>query len=326
MARERWNDRRRGGPAMSATVAIAALAWPGILLGDDGGAGTSTAIDGGSPILLWVPIVSYLLTPLVLLGLWRTRGWRPPPAGSPTPWRVPAGPSFAFFALAMVGGAILAGLVAQWSATRWPDDRLLRIAVGTWGGVLGGLLGAAPALAIAVQESRPAGSPPPSRFAAGSVIGAIGLIVALPLVEAVASIGQTIQQAISGREPDPLAHDTLQLLMSHPTDAGWWLVAGGAVIGAPLLEEVLYRGLLQQGMRRLAVSPWIAIFATSALFALMHLPAIPADGRISAIAGLLVLSVGLGVIRERTGRLSPCIIAHGLFNAFNLLLATATAV
>lgn len=315
-------EERRGGATRAAVVALAAFAWTGILLADDGGAGTDAPTEDPVAILVWLPVISYLLTPPILLGLWRSRGWRPPPAGTPTPWRVPAGPSFALFALSIVGGAILASLVSQWAAARVEGEATLRIAIATWAGVAGGLLGASPAIAIASQEPRPEGSLPPWRLGPALLAGAVGLLVALPVVEAAASLGQAIQQAISGREPDPLAHDTLQLLMASPTGAGWWLVAGGAAIGAPLLEETLYRGLLQQGMRRLAVSPWIAILATSALFALMHLPAIPNDGRISAISGLLVLSIALGILRERTGRLAPCILAHAMFNAFNLVLAT----
>jgi membrane protease YdiL (CAAX protease family) len=203
------------------------------------------------------------------------------------------------------------------------DDTTLRLAIGTWAGVAGGLLGAAPGLAIAPQEPRPAGAPSPVSFRMGLLAGMIALIIALPPVEAAASLGQAIQQAISGREPDPLAHDTLQVLMATPPNLGWWLVVAGALIGAPVLEEILYRGCLQQGMRRLGVGPWLATLATSGLFAFMHLPALPDEGRISALAGLLVLAIGLGILRERTGRLTPCILAHALFNTFNLVLAIA---
>ena len=48
------------------------------------------------------------------------------------------------------------------------------------------------------------------------------------------------------------------------------------------------------------------------------------EGRISALSGLFVLAIALGIIRERTGRLDACILAHALFNTFNLLLALAT--
>lgn len=312
------------GAAGVACSTLALLAWPGSLLADDGTAAAPVAATPGSLVLAWIPVISYVLTPVILFILWRTRFWRPP-LDRPTPWRLSAGVSFALFALSIVGGGIVASIVAGMVAQAGIVDTNLRLAIGTWGGVLGGLLGAAPGWVIATQEPRPAEAPPPMPFGTAVLAGLSGLAIALPPVEAAASLGQAIQQAISGREPDPLAHDTLQALMATTPDLGWWLVVAGALIGAPVLEEILYRGFLQQGMRRLGVGPWLATLATAGLFALMHLPALPIEGRISALSGLLVLAIGLGILRERTGRLAPCILAHALFNALNLLLAlTAT--
>ena len=48
---------------------------------------------------------------------------------------------------------------------------------------------------------------------------------------------------------------------------------------------------------------------------------VPADTRIAGLSGLLVLGVGLGLLREWTGRLDACILVHAIFNVFNLLLA-----
>jgi membrane protease YdiL (CAAX protease family) len=261
-----------------------------------------------------------VLTPVVLILLWRSRFWRPI-AGAPTPWRLPAGASFALFGLSIIGGALVASVAASMVGRASIEDETLRLAIGTWAGTFGGLLGAAPGLAIAEQESRSADAPRPMAIGAGLLAGLVGLLIALPVVEAAASLGQAVQQWISGREPDPLAHHTLQILMETTPDLGWWLVVGGALVGAPVLEEILYRGLLQQGLRRLKVGPWLATISTAGLFALMHLPALPIEGRISALSGLLVLAIALGILRERTGRLTPCILAHALFNTFNLLLA-----
>lgn len=311
---------------MAIVAAIVPFVGVGSLLADDAVADAANAADttgSGTSILEWIPLLSALLTPLAMFVLWRRRDWWPPPAGTPTPWRIPAGASFALFALAFVTGGILGGLVGDRIGSVFPDDRLLRMAITTWAGVLGGLLGAAPGIAIARQEDGSPDTPAPWPLVPSIVAGVVGLILALPAVQLVSTLGTLLQRWISGIDPDPLAHDTLQLLMSQPADLGWWLIALGAVLGAPLLEEIIYRGFLQQGMRRLGIAPWIAIMATSALFALMHLPAIPADGRLSALAGLFTLSIALGMLRERAGRLTPCIVAHALFNAFNLLLAGA---
>jgi membrane protease YdiL (CAAX protease family) len=304
-------------------LTLAILGWPGSLLADDGAAASAGSEATASVVLQAIPLISYVLAPVTLVLLWRSRFWRPA-LGRPTPWRLPAGASFALFGLSIVGGGIVASLVAGMMSKASIEDETTRLAIGTWAGTLGGLLGAAPGLAIMTQEPRSPDAPPPMAIGRGLLAGVVGLLIALPVVEAAPSLGQAVQQWISGRDPDPLAHDTLQILMTTTPDLGWWLVVGGALIGAPVLEEILYRGFLQQGLRRLDVGPWLATVSTAGLFTLMHLPALPIEGRISALSGLFVLAIGLGLIRERTGRLEACILAHALFNTFNLLLAIAT--
>lgn len=308
------------------------FAVTGSLLADPGGVGDGS--DPGHGALAWIPALTLVLLPISMLVLWRSRSWRPPDL--PTPWRLSAGPSLVIFGLSILGGAVAASLAAGLLARQPIDSVTLRTAVLTWSGLIGGLIATLPGLLIARAEEPPGTNPlgagrsgpasdAPAPWPLGRALafGALGLAVALPMVEAAALLGQVLQQFLSGREPGLLAHDTLNLLMTSGPDAGWWLVVAAAVLGAPLLEEILYRGFLQQAMRRLGVGPWIATMATSAFFTLMHLPAIPDESRFSAISGLFVLSIALGIVRERTGRISPCVLAHALFNGFNLLLANA---
>jgi membrane protease YdiL (CAAX protease family) len=93
------------------------------------------------------------------------------------------------------------------------------------------------------------------------------------------------------------------------------------VIAAPVLEEVLYRGLLQDAIRRATGRPWISITVTSLVFMMMH--ASIADWH--ALPPLFVLSLGLGWAYERTGRLATPIIMHAGFNLANLAVAMSQA-
>ena len=87
--------------------------------------------------------------------------------------------------------------------------------------------------------------------------------------------------------------------------------------------RVLYRGLLQESLRRHRVlmggSPWGSIIIASIFFTLMHIGAADWPG----LPSLFVLSLGLGWVFTRTGRLVAPITVHILFNGFNLLLAAA---
>ncbi len=120
-------------------------------------------------------------------------------------------------------------------------------------------------------------------------------------------------------DPDPLAHGTLRLLREHPGDPWAWALIGAAVVGAPIVEEFLYRGFLQSGLLRVTRSGWGAILATSALFAFTHVGI--ADPR--ALPGLFALSVAMGVAFEQTGRISIPIGIHALFNGLNIAVVMA---
>lgn len=89
------------------------------------------------------------------------------------------------------------------------------------------------------------------------------------------------------------------------------LIAFSAIVLAPLLEEVLFRGLLQSMLRRY-MPPWPAVLVASGLFALTH-------SEPQNLPALFILSVVLGYNYERTGRLTPPIIIHGVFNGVFIL-------
>jgi len=149
-------------------------------------------------------------------------------------------------------------------------------------------------------------------------------LLAFPLVYVAGLLSSLVDWAIrwigSLPEPDPLAHETLRMLREHPGDPWAWVVIGVVIIGAPVVEEFLYRGFLQTGFLRLTRSGWLSILITSVLFALTH--AEIADPR--ALPGLFVLSVAMGVAFEKTGRISIPIGMHALFNALNVAVAAAS--
>lgn len=88
-------------------------------------------------------------------------------------------------------------------------------------------------------------------------------------------------------------------------------------VGAPIVEEVFYRGLLQRSLvRRVGVGWGIGISSVvfgAVHFQLLQFPAL-------ALAGVL-----FGVLAHRAGRLGPAIIAHMVFNltAVGALLAAS---
>lgn len=90
--------------------------------------------------------------------------------------------------------------------------------------------------------------------------------------------------------------------------AGFFAIA----IAAPLVEELLFRGLLQNAIAR-HVPIWAAILLSSLLFASVHLQPY-------AIPGLMSLSIAFGYLYYRTGSLRMNILLHMANNAVALLL------
>lgn len=79
------------------------------------------------------------------------------------------------------------------------------------------------------------------------------------------------------------------------------------VVGAPLAEELAFRGLLWSGLAKRGASTWVSILVTSAAFAAIHF---------EPVRLLVLFSIGavLGVVRWRTGSLGACVVAHAVNN------------
>lgn len=146
-------------------------------------------------------------------------------------------------------------------------------------------------------------------------------LLAWPLTQAVGG-GITLVQRWMGAPPPQLGHETLLALQaSGPRDPWWWAAVAGAAIGAPVVEEFLWRGFLQQGLKATGMGVRAAVTVTACLFALIHLPALPEGARLVGVCTLVVLGAAWGLLFERTGRIAAPIAAHAAFNAANLLLA-----
>jgi CAAX protease family protein len=90
-----------------------------------------------------------------------------------------------------------------------------------------------------------------------------------------------------------------------------------AVFTAPLVEELIYRGVLYSALHRLVgVSP--AVIIVLGVFTLIHVPQYLSNVGVIAAVGLL--SVSLTLIRAYTGRLLPCVVIHLVFNGIQAIV------
>ena len=110
-------------------------------------------------------------------------------------------------------------------------------------------------------------------------------------------------------------NDLTRMLQS--SRAAVFLVAFMATFTAPIVEEVIYRGILYSAFQR-AAGTATAIAAVTLMFALVHVPQYYPS--YSTIGLLLLLSLILTLIRARTNNLLPCIVLHTIFNGFQSVL------
>jgi membrane protease YdiL (CAAX protease family) len=89
-------------------------------------------------------------------------------------------------------------------------------------------------------------------------------------------------------------------------------------IGAPIVEEVFYRGLFQGALLKRGLPPAAAIGITATVFGLSH-------GELLQLPALIIFGIAAGVLAHRAGRLGPAIAAHVAFNMVTVIALLVAA-
>ncbi len=142
----------------------------------------------------------------------------------------------------------------------------------------------------------------------------VGLLAIWPLVLAMLVLATAIGKTLKGQDFEMPKHRELELMAEFPGVFSRILIVFLAVVIAPLLEEMLFRGLLQTVIRSYMGRPWSAIIITSILFAIVH-------ENYEHWPALFVLATGLGYAYERSGSLFQPIFMHALFNGVTVAAA-----
>ena len=92
-----------------------------------------------------------------------------------------------------------------------------------------------------------------------------------------------------------------------------------AVLVAPVVEEIIFRGLLQRGLMSV-LPPWVAIGIQGLLFGAAHVSPDRGMGNIGLALVLAAVGVVFGVAAHLTRRLGPTMIAHAIVNAVAMVV------
>lgn len=238
----------------------------------------------------------------------------PPPAPAPRPPRWGLGD----FLVGLVGGYALASLVsALWYAVS--GDKELSLAgqafsqIGLWTGMVGA--------ALVASHRKGAGTLAEDFGFRGrwSDIG-LGLVVALAVqIVVLPGIAFLLRPLLGTPEVSGPVQDLLDK-SKGPAFVGLIL---SVAVGAPLVEELFFRGLLLRSLRR-RLPDWAAISLSAVAFGIAHGSALPVDAVLLVMISLTVFGAILAVLATRTGRLGPGIVTHAVFNLLTLLYLTFT--
>lgn len=271
------------------------------------------AVDLG---LIAVGVLLGLVCVVVLL---RSGRWRDPLAGIPI---TVSGPSvlgvaavlYVYVLLHMAAGGVLvhadeAERVGEPGTEAWHRSQ-----------VAGSLAGVATSVVMVILLAK-SGSLRLRRDAAGVGIGLsaalLGVLVLVPFMTAQFEAGKVLWEWAYPGEPAP-THVVLQAVRSSAWGP-WGLVQllTGAVVVAPLAEELFFRGVLLQACWQHTRRAWVSIVFAGVIFGIVHISQ-PQD-----VLPLVSMGILLGYVRFRCGVIWPCVLLHALFNARTMVMVVA---
>ena len=144
-----------------------------------------------------------------------------------------------------------------------------------------------------------------SDLALGVVVAVIGLVAAV-----------VVQALLSAVSEDYVGSNTGFVEEQAETVAGAVTIGLSTMIGAPIVEELFFRGLLQRALGRLRNA---AVVVQALIFGLVHTTPGEGLGNVGIVLGLATFGSVLGLAVRRWGRLGPAIVGHALFNSAAVL-------
>ncbi|MFO7899940.1 MAG: CPBP family intramembrane glutamic endopeptidase [Planctomycetota bacterium] len=128
----------------------------------------------------------------------------------------------------------------------------------------------------------------------------------LPVLVGVGFGWRVLLERVAGEEAASAQQEIVREFVETPDVFEAVGIALAAVVIAPIVEEIFFRGFLYGSLRRW-VPPWVAAVTVGLVFGLLHPP-------IATLVPLSLLGAFLCLVYEKTGRLLVPIGMHLLFN------------
>ncbi len=147
---------------------------------------------------------------------------------------------------------------------------------------------------------------------------ALGFGVVAGIATLFAAYGVNILLTLLIGIEDPVEQQLLQDALA----GGMTLLLAGfiAVVLAPIVEEVVFRGILFRALGD-RIGVWLAAIVSSAIFAVIHIEVVLSQP--VALGGLFAVGMVLALAYQWTGNLLVPVVGHAVFNAASIGLALA---
>ncbi len=231
------------------------------------------------------------------------------------PWNATI-PDFFSFLLFVIGGSILAAIIAS-TAVKYLPLRGDEVTVFNGAAAQLGLLAGVVVYRLAYAEPR-AALESPAPFANALRSGAATFLIALPVLMASAKAWEIFLRVCG------LPTEKQDLIGMFVNAKSPWLLTIMIVLAiaiAPLAEELVFRAGLFRYFRT-RMPHWVALIVPALFFASLHVNWATLQG-LSSLVPLTVLACIFSLAYERTGCIGTPIVAHALFNLNTVILIFA---
>lgn len=155
------------------------------------------------------------------------------------------------------------------------------------------------------------------RFKPVDLAWGIGVGIALLIVAG--GLGVALTEGLGVGEDEST---NTQIISDAADTQALWVIVIAAVILAPIVEEIFFRGLCLRAIEN-RFGTTVAVIGSTILFTLPHFtnPSLAGTAVLFTVIG--VVGLGLAMLTVKTQRLGPAIVAHAVFNGVGVLAVLA---
>lgn len=151
----------------------------------------------------------------------------------------------------------------------------------------------------------------------------LGPVAGLGILIAAATAGALVSAALGVQGSDDVSNTSI---LTDNRSSPWFLaIVFMVVVGAPISEELFFRGLVMRSIEK-RFGAAVGLIGSTVAFVLPHYTYVAWRETLVIFVVIGVVGAALGLLVQKTGRLGMAIIAHAAFNSVAVLATFATDV